>query len=540
LNSCFIYLSQGTDLTNLVGSPLWEQFKLYELTEIMRQRDDRTFAQALNNLAAGCLSQEEIQLFRSKCVHREEALPIEAKEAIHLYSTNAEVDTFNTLKLQTIPGDIIDIEAIDSTTGHGPPSAKQMVLTKMRQMTTSETFGLPQKLSVKLGVRVMLTKNIDIEDGLFNGATGLLKNIENISNQVNILWVKFDLEEIGQKLRQNWCNYQQQNNIQPDLTPIQKDTAQVSVQSSGSINGVRKQFPIVVAEAITIHKSQGQTMSVVVVGLGQRYTRNSCYVAFSRSTTLHGLHIIGGFNPPRAPPPTHPVVLEMEKLRQNPLITKFQHLSLTPPNNCIKIIFFNIQSLNKHLDDLKVDTVFTSADIILLAETWTLPSDVIDLPEFSEVARQNCLTSPRSANGTTIFCHQNLQPFITSHSSKGQNFISRKTSTSSVKIHGITITSVYKTPQTTLADFKRFICTVIEPLDPKKIVCGDFNYNNNHQFVLFMERTFNLKLLPTPPTTKFNTTIDLVFVGPDINIKMIEIYESIFSYHKPIVMIVEK
>lgn len=57
----------------------------------------------------------------------------------------------------------------------------------------------------------------------------------------------------------------------------------------------REQFPLKVAEAITIHKSQGSSLSKVVVSLGNRNDTAMGYVAYSRATTISGLFIIGNF-----------------------------------------------------------------------------------------------------------------------------------------------------------------------------------------------------------------------------------------------------
>jgi len=46
-----VYTNLSTEFGDVVGNPIWEAFKSYELTEIMRQKDDRTFAEALNRLS---------------------------------------------------------------------------------------------------------------------------------------------------------------------------------------------------------------------------------------------------------------------------------------------------------------------------------------------------------------------------------------------------------------------------------------------------------------------------------------------------------
>ncbi|KAK7459742.1 hypothetical protein BaRGS_00006522 [Batillaria attramentaria] len=84
----------------LAGPTLWEKFCLVELTEIMRQRDDLPFAQALTRLARGEMEGADIELFKSRQFsERDPSLP---PEALHLYQTNAKVWAHNTAVLNTL------------------------------------------------------------------------------------------------------------------------------------------------------------------------------------------------------------------------------------------------------------------------------------------------------------------------------------------------------------------------------------------------------------------------------------------------------
>ena len=78
----------------LVGSYLWEKFSFVELTEIMRQKDDKNFAVALNNFANCSLTNDDIDLFKSRQIGKESLSKIPSK-AIHLFSTNACVNVHN-------------------------------------------------------------------------------------------------------------------------------------------------------------------------------------------------------------------------------------------------------------------------------------------------------------------------------------------------------------------------------------------------------------------------------------------------------------
>lgn len=73
----------------LAGAPLWETFQIFLMEKIMRQRDDMKFATALNNMASGTMTPEDITIIKNRCF---KVLPREANGAIHLFSTNREVD----------------------------------------------------------------------------------------------------------------------------------------------------------------------------------------------------------------------------------------------------------------------------------------------------------------------------------------------------------------------------------------------------------------------------------------------------------------
>jgi PIF1-like helicase len=506
---------------------------MFELTEIMRQRDDLRFAVALNNLARGCLTEEEVELFRSRCFKVETDLPENVRSAIHLFSTNAEVERHNTLKMAELPTETIEVIAVDGVSGSGNAVTRRHVLGKMRAMTTAETFGLPYKLEIKVGARVMLTKNLDIEDGLFNGASGILVEVSPNENQANTFWIHFDGDRIGQKARRNRAHPTSSH-----LTPISKESAEFPVSNSGTAYGTRRQFPIVAAEAITVHKAQGQTLDSVVVGVGRWFTRNACYVAFSRSRTLAGLHIVGSFNPPPPPSATDPTVLEMARLRNNAMIPKFARFADQRPANQGQAIFFNVQSLRSHLEHINSDEVFRNSEVLLFAETWfnnlTTPVAVTTHTEF---ARQNMVTTRPSANGTTIFVKNEFSAYPNGPGSKGHYFGRNKISASWLQLGRVKFIVVYKSPTTSIGTLKGFMETILTPVHQTTIVCGDFNLASSQNFVSFMEKNFSLIRIATSPTTSANTTIDLVFVTADLTTTCtVEVYESMFSHHKPLLV----
>lgn len=132
----------------------------------------------------------------------------------------------------------------------------------------------------------MLRSNLWVENGLVNGALGYVEDIiyeENYSppdQMPRVIMVRFE----------NCCPSTYANSGCIPIPPITK------FWKSGNINCSRKQFPLQLAFAITIHKSQGLTLDKAVVDIGEKETSvGLTYVAFSRVKTLEGLALYRRF-----------------------------------------------------------------------------------------------------------------------------------------------------------------------------------------------------------------------------------------------------
>ena len=139
-------------------------------------------------------------------------------------------------------------------------------------------------LSVKVGARVMLTRNVDTVVGLFNGAlstvTGFLP--ADSCQPTNIL-VLFDNVRLQAMARSK----------HPSLAgsyPVELYEARYPIRHRNAfVKVTRLQFPLKVAFAMTIHKCQGQTLDSVVVSLKGKFGPGQAYVTVSRCTSLAGL-----------------------------------------------------------------------------------------------------------------------------------------------------------------------------------------------------------------------------------------------------------
>ena len=129
---------------------------------------------------------------------------------------------------------------------------------------------------------------------------------------------------------------------------------------------VRKQFPFIVAEATTIHESQNDTYECVVVHIEMRMSRNALYTALSRAKSASGLYIVGNLKLTNKLSENDPVYMEFKRLRED--CTIMWSIPLFSPD----IYVHNVRSLNKHWEDLFVDSLIEQSLVLVLQETMDL------------------------------------------------------------------------------------------------------------------------------------------------------------------------
>jgi ATP-dependent exoDNAse (exonuclease V) alpha subunit len=534
----------------LAGSinPQWALFKVHRLNKIMRQRDDLVFAEALNRLAAGKCTPEDIEMW-NKRVFKEENLPEEARNATRLYEFHTHINEYNRVvvdkKRATAKFDITS-KAEDRFVGTLTTTQRNQAQNALKKLTADKAQGLPAELELVDNVRYMVTVNIDVSDGLYNGALGTLRRIdfEEIpgKNQTKsaALWIEFDCQSIGIEARRQKKAHMIANKISDTWTPINRLNKQFNLLDKGSVKVNRLQYPLVVAESRTIHKSQGLTVDTVVLDAkGRNLTREKAYTAISRSRTLNGVFIIDKFTPTRPPHPNDPVVGEMMRMEEScKIIPRFQELRIRN-NEHIKLISHNVQSLKAHLLSIINDTTYTNSDLMLLQESWLKSSNELEITSFSEITRNHLISA--SGMGTIIYgkTASNLQfsdiPAIEERESIGHCEI-----TGIVVDADLLLLNIYKNPTCKRDTFMKAIeqyADLIHRFD-NVLAMGDFNDNvkSGSSFNKLMAEIYNLELFsPQEPTTTNQTCIDAVFGKlKDYNISC-KIYMSYFSVHFPIV-----
>lgn len=224
-----------------------------ELTEIFRQKD-KYFLQLLNQIRNNDLTEETLQEM-NKCTQNTVA-NFENKPYITLCSTNAGAWQINQRALSEIS------------------KPKYIFSGKLEGNFTEKNLPAPLTLHFKEGAQVMFCKN-DLEGRWVNGTIGKISKLDFEKVEVEVKTPKGS--EKYELAKETWELYrftfnQKKNRIEAEVV------------------GSFLQYPLRLAWAITIHKSQGMTFERVVIDLGRgAFAPGQVYVALSRCVSLEGL-----------------------------------------------------------------------------------------------------------------------------------------------------------------------------------------------------------------------------------------------------------
>jgi len=133
-------------------------------------------------------------------------------------------------------------------------------------------------------------------------------------------WMEFPgTREVGAKARSKLMDYMKTHCINEKYVPLEKSAEVLTLGQNHAHQVIRKQFPVVPAEALTIHKSQGQTYQSICLDftLVRKATRQLLYVALSRATSLNGVYISVKLNRKFFQSGTISDCLELSRIRQS-------------------------------------------------------------------------------------------------------------------------------------------------------------------------------------------------------------------------------
>ena len=228
------------------------------LREIVRQSTDTRFANLLNEIRVGKCSASTLSTLAS-CHESVKRMPRDGIEPTRIHCKNAEVDEENLQMLDQLPGAEVVVAAHDTWLVDPGPDSDGRRFAERAMEVKAVTL-----LRLKVDAQVMLCKNIP-ERGLSNGSRGVVTGFSGESPVV-----RFDNGAV---------------------LVLERNES-----FAGNCDGCfkRLQYPLKLAWAVTVHKSQGMTLSRASIQIGDAFEVGQVYVALSRVSSLDGLFLVGG------------------------------------------------------------------------------------------------------------------------------------------------------------------------------------------------------------------------------------------------------
>ena len=405
--------------------------------------------------------------------------------------------------------------AIDSAFTGIKAAMQKLVLGAAQNKDVNSTGNLPYQLTVKEGLLYDLTANVDVEDGMVNGAECRVRYIEkNPANKKfpKCIWVEFIDSVVGRNVRRMW-NTQNNSKVNNTWTPLFSIRRTFTVRRNQKVT--RTQFPLQLAVARTVHKSQSSTCPELVVNFftkkspPKHFWEHLIYVGLSRVPSLKGLYVVN-LNAER--------ICKSEKVKNYLLLEKKDlELCYEPTyqtKNSIKIVYNNVCSMAKKCKAIVNNHNIQGCDIVILAETWLSAQDsnTYNIPNFKQMRMDS--TMVRSHRGLLAYLKKDEKYFVTTKQSPYQEICQCDIP---YRDTVLSVLGIYRPPTTNIQKFKEELFQYITAcnLQSPKVIVGDFNINVktdvNHSFVREMQQKFNLKQFIQEPTTFEGTTIDLVF-----------------------------
>ena len=533
VNDFLICLDLKVGASSLARNLWKELFTMYELVDIMRQKDDLAFAQLLNRLRLNEMTEEDKQKLQTRVFDRDTGdYP---KDAVHLFARNVYVKKHNDNILSQLPGEKFVIPCHDNVVSANIPAKECQRLINSLPDDYSKTGQLMRSLTVVVGMIVVHTANVDVEDGLTNGATGVVKQIDfrmEGTNRPSIIWVLFDDPRVGRTTREKYRKLYN-SSINTDWTPV------FDVQRTFIVNYKtyqRIQFPLTPASGKSVWKAEGATVDRVVVDLSQEKTIRKIphihYVALSRVKRLKDLYILNMNEASMAL--DDDVNVEMHRLRTEAVLKLcYVPLYKTDPGK-IKIAFNNARSLHKHFRDVEFEPNVLAADAIGFAETRLCRRDEnvhYALKRFRLIRLDDAEkeSGNRPHHGLALYVKEYFQiQKVVKMQCKSFEFIFADIC--SIQRRYVQVVMLYKYPRSSQTDFRKDMHHLLRPvidLNVRLVILGDFNIQIdcvNTEFVKFMETSFRCRQQIKQSTTDSGSILDLIFSNCETFCDVVEAY----------------
>lgn len=291
-----------------------------ELKKIYRQNEQR-FIEILNRIRNNDIADEDLKILNA----RYQVPPYPDKKYITLTSHNYKADKINAEQLAKLSGKIYEFKG--TIEGEFPEKA----------------LPTDTNMQLKEGAQVMFIRNDKSEDRrYFNGKLATVIKIDKEG-------VRVSMNDGGDELqleKEVW------DNIKYSYNPIEE---KIEEEKLGSFS----QYPIRLAWAITIHKSQGLTFENAIIDAGDSFAPGQVYVALSRCVSLDGLILHSRIDPNCIS--THEAVIDFSNAqRTDEELGRMLEAEKNVFRNATLVNTFDLSNLadlfNDHLDKMRGKT----------------------------------------------------------------------------------------------------------------------------------------------------------------------------------------
>ena len=221
-----------------------------ELKKVYRQ-SEQSFIDLLNNVRNNCLTTADLETLNKR--FHPNFLPDKDEHYITLTTHNFKADQINHRQLANLPGK--EYIFTGEVTGEFPD------------------YALPTDMQLKLkeNAQIMFIKN-DPNGNYYNGKIATVSRILNGQIYVHLPEKNSEISVP----KESWKNIKY---------TLNKESGEVSEEELGAFT----QYPLCLAWAVTIHKSQGLTFDKAIIDIGASFAAGQAYVALSRCTSLEGI-----------------------------------------------------------------------------------------------------------------------------------------------------------------------------------------------------------------------------------------------------------
>ena len=199
-------------LLAFLTSSIWKKFDVVILKHNHRQGEDKIYANILNRLRMGEVTEEDIKMLETRV--RPQNHPDLPKNALVVTCKNSEVNQINEDRLKLIDAKEYEVESLNRSTTR---------ICNPRVEAGGNIAGTPlqKKLLLKVGAKVMLTYNLNTFDCLTNGALGEVIGFNfNKDGSIKEVYVHFHDDDCDREKRKNLVALQQKYPGK-NVTPIE-------------------------------------------------------------------------------------------------------------------------------------------------------------------------------------------------------------------------------------------------------------------------------------------------------------------------------